>query len=395
MTINSLLREPGRGRALWCTALTVAVVGLSITSAHAAAGSMAPNKHTPSDSGPVPGLLQDQQSRYHHLANDIWNARHIPSGLPGPSRPARPRDSGVAVVGLSVHDVDFELADGVGFHVKSLAGAMVPHHAGDPVNFDDPSSYDIHIYSGTVVIRPDELDALFNRYVLTFDPRSLSSVANHTSDDTLTVDVGARLLRFIPPVGGLPVELSGPVHIDKDNNLVYTPTSVKSLGLPLLALIQPAGLGLGDLTPLSRPGVTLSGNKLIMNPEKLFPDPRLKIDHIKSATLDDNGLTLVFSSDKATPKFAAIPAQADSYIWLQSGDAKFFSTLLVNTHLLLRNEHGHRLHFHLYHYRAQTAAGRIENLKDGSLIVSVPNQFDIDDQKPSLTQNAKPDYERK
>ncbi|MGB7756628.1 MAG: hypothetical protein WBL23_11230 [Salinisphaera sp.] len=144
----------------------------------------------------------------------------MPEGLPKPKRAAGPRDSGVDAVGLSIQDVDFELTDGIGFHVKSLAGAMVPHQAGTPIDFDDPSRYDIHVYSGTVVIKSDELDALFNRYVLTREPRSLSSVANQTIDGTLIVDVGARLFGFVPPIGGLPTHLAGPIKVGADGWLV-------------------------------------------------------------------------------------------------------------------------------------------------------------------------------
>ncbi|MES1955754.1 hypothetical protein [Salinisphaera hydrothermalis] len=392
-------RRPGRGStrrgAAVAVVLVLAMLGGSGTTlaavASSASGGGPPNRLDPRDKQPVPGLLQDQQARYRHLAH-IWNHRVVPTGLPGPKRAAGPRDSGVDAVGLEVHNVDFELGDGIGFYVKSLAGAMVPHKTGAPLDFDDPDSYDIHIHSGTVVIRPDDLDALFNRYVLTNEPRSLSSVSNHSRDGALEVDVGARLFGFIPPVSGLPTHLSGPIKISKDGWLVYTPDHVSSLGLPLLGLLKTTGLSLATITPLDQTGVQLEGNQLLMDPERLFPPPRLHIDHIKSATLSKAGLTLVFDSSKADPKFSKIPVSSDSYIWLQSGDARFFSTVLVNTRLLMKNIHGKRLHFNLYHYRAQTAAGRINGLMDGSLVVSVPNSFDTgDDADPSITENAKPD----
>lgn len=386
-------RQAARAGRCWA-AIVVAMVSLGGHSALATAASgnaSGSNSLDPQDKQTVPGLLKDQQARYRHLAH-VWNHRVVPSGLPHPQRAAGPRDSGVDAVGLEVHNVDFELGDGIGFYVKSLAGAMAPHKAGAPLDFDDPNSYDIHIYSGTVVIRPKDLDALFNRYVLTNEPRSLSSVRNRTRNGALTVDVGARLFGFIPPIGGLPTHLSGPIGIGRHNRLVYTPDHVSSLGLPLLGLLKTTGLSLAMITPLDRPGVKLEGNQLLMDPACLFPAPRLHIDRIKSATLSKAGLTLVFDSHKADPKFSKIPVSSNSYIWLQSGDARFFSTVLVNTRLLMKNIHGKRLHFNLYHYRAQTAAGRINGLMDGSLVVDVPNTFDTDsDAHPSITENAKPD----
>lgn len=348
-----------------------------------------PNTLAPQDQQTTPGIATHQQRLYHHLADDVWNKRDVPRGLPAPARQASARDSGTQGVSIEVHDVDFELADGVGFYVKSLKGMLVPHDASKPVNFDDPDEYDIHVYAGTVVVRPSDLDALFNQYVLTYEPRALSSVENHTADNTLKVSVAARLFKFIPPAGGLPTNLSGPIKVSDDNQLVYTPDSVKSLGLPLLPVLKASGLSLSTITPFKRTGVRLDGNQLIMNPATLFPPPALKIDDIKSATLSDDGLTLVFNSPAGTPKFAPPPVDTDSYIWLQSGDARFYGTVLVNTRLLLMNNNHKRLHFNLYHYRAQSAAGRIKSRMDGTLIVRVPNAFDKSlDNTPEVTRNA-------
>lgn len=62
---------------------------------------------------------------------------------------------------------------------------------------------------------------------------------------------------------------------------------------------------------------------------------------------------------------------------------------MVNTRLLLMNNAHKRLHFNLYHDRAQSAAGRINNRMDGTLIVRVPNTFDTSlDNPPEGTRNA-------
>ncbi|GAB3681446.1 hypothetical protein [Salinisphaera aquimarina] len=333
----------------------------------------------------VPSLLREKTRQYDQLSN-IWNKRTVPSGLAANAGKASARDSGINSVALSAENVNFYLADGVGYHVKHLKAALVPVNKGEPVDFDDPEQYRIHILSGEVLIRPQDLDALFNNYILTYEPRALASVENHTRKDTLEVTVGARLFKFIPPVGGIPTTLSGPVKVGKDNWLVYTPSTVKQLGLPVKPLLDAAQMSLSTVTPFDRPGVKLEGDQLLMNPETLFPPPRLIIDRISKASLDDDGLTLTFASDTSDAGFTDPPHPADSYIWLQSGDARFFSTLLVNAHLELLSDSDAPLDFHLYHYRAQSAAGTIRSDRDGTLIVRVPNQFEQDDDAPK--QNA-------
>lgn len=363
------------------------LAGLVTTSANGASNRAEPNELDPQDALVVPGLVQAQQAEYQRL-RAIWRRQQTPDGLPEARRDDTLRDSGAGAVGLHVRNVDYEIADGIGFHIESLAGALVPHEPREPVNFDDPEQYDIHIYAGRVTLDADQLDALFNRYVLAYAPRALSSVANQTRDGQLIVNVGARLFGFLSPAGGLPTQLVGPVHVTDDNSLAYTPDNITSLGLPLGWILAATGLKLATLTPLDRRGVRLTGNTLIMDPQNLFPAPGLVIDHIDSARLSDQGLTLTFSSPHGTPTFDAPPVDTDSYIWMQSGDARFFSTVLVNTRLLLMNDDHKRLHFHLYHYRAQTAAGRIDAEPDGTLIARVPNHFDIDDETPEVTENA-------
>ncbi len=348
------------------------------------------NTLDPQDAAHVPALVEKQQQRYRAL-QDEWQARHVPRGLARPTDAPTARDSNVPTVGIRLQDVDYEIADGIGFYVKSLVGALVPNTAGAPVDFDDPDQYRIQVHAGEVTLSPAQLDAVFNRYVLTHAPRSLSSVTNHTRDGRLIVDVGARLRGFLPPIGGLPTRLSGPVHVTEDNRLAYTPDRVSSFGVSLRPLLNATGLTLADLTPLDRPGAHLQDNTLLMDPETLFPGPRLEIDTIEKVTLSERGMTLVFTSDAPEPTFNDPPVEADSYIWLQSGDARFYGTVLVNARLALVNENNKRLHFHLYDYRAQTAAGRIDGLADGTLIARVPNTAPSANDKIVITENRTPD----
>lgn len=132
---------------------------------------------------------------------------------------------------------------------------------------------------------------------------------------------------------------------------------MSSLGLPLLGLLKATGLDLATITPLDQTGVKLLGNQLSMDPACLFPAPKLQIDHIKSATLSKARPTVVFASRQGDPKFSKIPVASDSHIWSQSGDARFFSTVRVNTRLLMKNIHAKRRHFSLYRDRAQTDEG--------------------------------------
>lgn len=321
-----------------------------------------------------PTLVQEQLQAYARL-RQIWSRREVPDGMKPPQAPFRPRNSGVPAVSLLAENVEFRIGAGIGFYIDHLEAALVPRHDQAPVNFDNPWSYTIRIIRGRIVLHPEQLDVLFNHHVLTYTPRPIVEVETSTSKNTLKIELGARLWSVLPPVGALPTTLVGSIKVTADDRLVYTPRRVTSLGLPLLAVLGAVNLKLSALVPFHRPGVTLEGNKLYMDPEILFPPPRFQIDNLRDAELTNQGLVLTFSS-KTDPDFAQPPVPADSFMWMQSGDAKFFDVVLVNAHLeVLSADPDKPLVFNLYHYRAQAAAGKIFARRNGALVVKVPGTF--------------------
>jgi|GEM_PF-1110339 len=339
----------------------------------------------------IPTLVREQQQEYQRLRDQVWNAPHPPAALPQPTHAPQARDSGIASVGIEARNVHFYIDNQIGYHVNRLKGELVPVNKGEPVNFDDPRQFRIHIFSGEVLIRPQDLEALMNNYILTYEPRSLSSVSMETSQDTLTVHTGARLFRFIPPISGLPTTLKGPVKVTEDNKLIYTPESVKQFGfMPVKPLLSALGLELSTLTPFKQKGIQLKGDQLIFDPETVFPPPRLKIDKVESAELTSRGLRLTFSSGTSNAGFAEPPVASDSYLWIQSGDALFSGVVLVNANLQVLNSGEGPLAFSLYDYRAQAAEGTIHSEPDGALVVHMPNDFEDDDDNPTQNTGLRP-----
>lgn len=162
----------------------------------------------PTATSVMPTLVRQQMQAYDRL-QQIWSRREVPDGMQPPIAPYRPRNSGAAAVSLLIENVDFRIGAGIGYYVDHLEVALVPTKPSGLVNMDNPWSYYIRIIRGRIVVRPEQIDALFNHHVLTFLPRSITEVENHTSKNTLKIELGARLWRILPPVGALPVTLVG------------------------------------------------------------------------------------------------------------------------------------------------------------------------------------------
>jgi len=314
----------------------------------------------------------DRQQAELSQKQPLWHTPRIPEGMQsGPLRKATARDSGAQALSLEARNVDFDVTGDIGFHIQHLAATLEPVTAGEPVQFDDPRTFAIRIHNGEVTIPPKALNALFNRHILEYAPRPLDDMKITTSKEGLAAKAGLKLWNWFPGVW-LGAKLVGPITLNKNNEMVYSPQDVRVLGIPLGGLLRTLGIKLNWLLSVDREGANLVGNELILNHRKVFPPPALS-GNIASAELSEAGLHLVFADNPAA-KFSTAPKEAKSYLWIQSGDAKLFDVIVANANLLIVDEKKDDvLHFNLYDYRQQVLAGTLVMSEDGSITARVPS----------------------
>ncbi|NYH24315.1 hypothetical protein GGD40_003794 [Paraburkholderia bryophila] len=271
---------------------------------------------------------------------------------------------------IHVENVDFYVAGRIGFHVRSLDAQMVPKHPGQPVDLDDPDQYDIHIIGGEVVEPWPAMAALFNDYLLDYEPRSLNDLQLRPVDGKLEVTGGIKLWNHFPGVW-LPTTMSGTIVAKDERHLVYEPTSVKVLGVPQAGLLRALDIPLASLTPFTRKGVALKGNELVFDQYTVFPPPVLQ-GRLASATVSNEGLVLKFKRDGAIAA-ARPPANAGkSFVWIESGDVKMFNSLVTNTRTFIKDSSNPGvMKFDLYGYRRDVSKGTVRMGTDGGLNVDL------------------------
>ncbi|MFT4064166.1 MAG: hypothetical protein QM685_05330 [Paraburkholderia sp.] len=286
------------------------------------------------------------------------------------SAPDDERHSRGAAPLIHVRNVDFYVAGRIGFHVRSLDAQMVPKRPGEPVDFDDPDQYDIHIIGGEVVEPWPAMAALFNDYLLDYAPRSLNDLQLKSVDGKLEVTGGIKLWNHFPGVW-LPTTMSGTIAARDERHLVYRPTAVKVLGVPQAGLLRALDIPLASLTPFARKGVVLNGNELVFDQNTVFPPPML-VARLASATVTGAGLVLKFRHDDgasvATPPVGA----GRSFVWIESGDVKMFNSLVTNTRTYIEDSSNPgAMKFDLYGYRRDVSKGTVRMSEDGTLRVDL------------------------
>ncbi|AXF08646.1 hypothetical protein CUJ91_12510 [Paraburkholderia graminis] len=271
---------------------------------------------------------------------------------------------------IHVENVDFYVAGRIGFHVRSLDAQMVPKTPGQPVDLDNPDQYDIRIIGGEVVEPWPAMAALFNDYLLDYEPRSLNDLQLKPVDGKLEVTGGIKLWNHFPGVW-LPTTMSGTIVARDERHLVYEPASVKVLGVPQAGLLRALDIPLASLTPFTRKGVALEGNQLVFDQYTVFPPPVLQ-GRLASATVTDEGLVLKFKREPGIT-VARPPANATkSYVWIESGDVKMFNSLVTNARTFISDSSNPGvMKFDLYGYRRDVSKGTVKMSTDGALGVDL------------------------
>jgi len=271
---------------------------------------------------------------------------------------------------IHLHNVDFNLAGDIGFHVEDLDVQLIAKRPGEPVDLDDPNQYDIRILGGTVVESWKAMSALFNNYLLDYSPRSLNDLQLSADGQDLRVQGGIKLWNHVPGVW-LPTDMKGSLSVLDDRHLAFKPSQVSVLGIPQAKLLRSLGIELASLTPLQRRGAELRGDTLVLDQYTVFPPPVLN-GKLAQATVERDGLRLTFrrASDAPVPKRPQI--DAPSYMWMEGGDMKMFNVLELNVRALIRNSaEAGPMRFDLYGYRSQVAQGSVRMLPDGTLVVDM------------------------
>lgn len=277
------------------------------------------------------------------------------------AREANPRDSGFAETLLFIENTNFRFVGDIGFYVPKLSVSLLPTDAANPVVFDDPKSFAIKPHQGTAVLSGKQLAALFNDHVFAFAGAPLRNMSLSTAQNELTL-VGELNRRG----KWAPFTMKGPMALEGNNILWYSPKKVIVAGDDATKILQAASVELDDLLKVDTGSVKLIGSRIRIDANAVFPPPALDLK-ITSANVEARGLVLEFNSG-TQPAFPAKPMDRASYIVAKGGDVKFMRAMPVGVMAqFISTEAGQELDFNLYSYRDQVEQGWIQVAEDGTI----------------------------
>jgi hypothetical protein len=284
---------------------------------------------------------------------------------PAQARPARKASGGK--VRTEMKGVNLWIDPSVVLQVRSLRGALVSTHEGDPPWFDDQSSFLVEIDEGEIAVTPASLSALMNRYVFAYPDAPVKDVEIEIAGNHLRQT--STLKKKIP----VRATIEGDLSVTPDGKLRLHPTSIKAGKLPVKGLLDLFDVELSEMlkTDKSR-GVSVVENDLLLDPERLLPPPRIR-GKVTGVRLENDHIVQIFGQGKGSSLKPSIP-DAAHYMYYKGGELSFGKLTMHGADLqIIDKDPKDPFQFYFAQYKKQLVAGTSHTLNDGGLVVYMPD----------------------
>jgi hypothetical protein len=282
---------------------------------------------------------------------------------------------------MKLSNLHFRLTDEINMEVKELIGEAIPKAKNGVVNFDDINSFKIDILSGEAFVRTEIMEYIFNNLVFNYDGSPLKNMKM----EFIEVEENGKQVRKLRLSGDMKLvmwigfEMVGKMYLDREKTLmVIEAESIKSLGNPYTkTLLDTVGLNMEKLLPVpTGRGITMVGNKIIVEPFKIFPPPQIG-GFISDMIIQKDGLQLFFSSNTKV-NFPPLPlSTVKNYLYLYQGDVKFGKLMMVDARLqMVDMSQNNDFDFYLKKYQLPLALGYSKIMGDGSVVATIPDYRD-------------------
>lgn len=257
--------------------------------------------------------------------------------------------------------------------VRRLRGTMISQtDAGFPI-FDDPRSYVIDVVGAEIAVDITSLQHLMNEYVLAGEKAPLKEVRLAVKDGR--IEMKGRLHKGV----SVPFSSTASASVTDDGRMKLHVESMTAVGVPAKGLLSLFGLQVEDLMKLTKDGVTVSDNDIILDPRQIVPPPRIR-GRLTKVAVTANGLVQTFGDPDTTqlkPLKKPSPSSRN-YIYFGSGVIRFGKLTMDDADLqLIDADPRDPFDFFPVRYNDQLVAGYSKNTPEKGLKTFIPDYEDL------------------
>ncbi len=275
------------------------------------------------------------------------------------------------VTGFYTKNVIYRVDEDITIGMPNLNADIQVYEPNQPFIPANREDYVVRIHTGDMVIDQDAMAKIFNKYELTYPGCPLSNLSIEAKQGKLKMS--GTLRKGIP----LPFEMEGSLRPNGNGQVVLTPDSVKSAGIPVKGLMNLIGLEVASLMN-SRPngGMKIDGNDIIIYPDKLLPAPAIS-GFVSGVRVEPGKVIMVFD-DQVRRDVPPLPEPwAQNWILMHGGNVLINSHLILDAslHMIDLNPKD-PMHYYMPLYREQLEAGFTVATRN-STIAYLPDLYDI------------------
>ncbi len=250
-------------------------------------------------------------------------------------------------VQTQMNNVMYHVGDNAAVHILKLGGELVPTKPDGIPIFDDKNSFDLRVTAAEMVITPQAMANVLNQFVFNDKNSPIKDVSIQLENGLMKVKGKLK--------ANVSFETDSSATVTADGKIRLHAEKIRALHVPAKGLMDLFGVEVADLIKNGKvKGVTAEKDDLILDPEQVFPPPRIQ-GKVSTIKLAGGQIALTFGSPQKY-QWAKVPAQ--NYMWYHGNRLQFGKLTMHDTDLLLVDpDPRDPFDFDLSHYKEQLMAG--------------------------------------
>jgi hypothetical protein len=235
------------------------------------------------------------------------------SGTTASTTPAQtPSGEDLSPTLVYAHNIMLRKGPDFRIYIVWIAGRMVRTKQNVNPSFDEPDSFILQIDKGVIHANIGDIGKYLNSTAAQNTP--LKNIEIHPVGEL--VKINGTVKKIVP----LPIEILGSLAATPDGLVRLHVQHISVLKVPVKGLLGTFDVKLSDLVPSTNvPGVTISGNDIVFDTEKLLPPPHIR-GHLTTVRVKFPDIEVIYGN---APNDSTQLAQWHNFLRFRNGALNF------------------------------------------------------------------------
>lgn len=271
-----------------------------------------------------------------------------------------------------MRNVDFHIDPTAILHIHQLRGTMRSKTAGEPLNFDNKTSFILRMERAQIGVDARTLDVLMNHYVFGYAGAPLRDLHTTFSNGQMVQE------GVMHKVIDIPFIMTANVSVTGDGRMRVHPVKIKICSLNGLALLKAVGMSMQKMLDLSKAvGIVAEKNDLVIDVLKILPPPSIEA-RLTAVAIEGAELMQHFDFGRNVPDLDLPDKSAPNTMYYRHGTLRMGKLLMVDADMqVIDTDPRDPFDFYIDRYNDELVEGFSRNRPDYGLTVYMRDFADV------------------